>query len=139
MFYTPAPHFSPGSQGARIPYECCGQGNLCLCSISPNLFVSLSASLPSPVPFTGRGEFFYTSYNAILGERGEKWICEKVNSPVIIHFYIITIYLKDSQAHRAPVIYDKQGRELTLPFCTTARVTAIASFLVTIHLGCSEQ
>lgn len=90
-------------------------------------------------PSQAKAEFSYTFHNAILGERGEKWICEKVNPPVIIHFYIFTIYLKDSQAHRVPVIYDKQGSEMTLPFCTTARVTAIASFLVIIHLGGSEQ
>lgn len=61
------------------------------------------------------------------------------NSQVIIHFYIFTVYLKDSQAHRAAVISNKQGSDMALPFSTAAPAAALTSFLVIIHLGGSEQ
>jgi hypothetical protein len=105
-----------------------------LCSISPN-FLAFSHSLHML-----KQNFLISPTMPFWGNEGRNGYARGLifNSPVVIHFYIFTVYLKDSQAHRAPVI-NKQGSELTLPISTAAPVTSLTSFLVVIHLGGSEQ
>lgn len=88
---------------------CCGPGRLvsvCVVSLPTS---SCLSQLPCLLPFPSRteAEFSYISHNALLGgNKGRNRYLRRLifNSPVVIHFYIFTVYLQDSQAHRAPVI-----------------------------------